>query len=177
MTLKQLRETRGLTQRELAELSGLNLRSLQDYEQGHKNIASAKGETLYRLSLALGCSIEELLNGYILAGNYTRDTERQKARLEKYRMAVNMSKSNIRENRIFSPRYKIYGRWEFIDDFCELIFVYDGNVVEIPFVAEFTEKSLPWLIEAAIMKMECYIENDLFDRRAKELGGEAWDEW
>ena len=52
--LKDIRESKGLTRKELSELSGINFRSLQDYEQGHKNITSAKGETLYRLSVALG---------------------------------------------------------------------------------------------------------------------------
>lgn len=61
MTLKEMRMKVGYSQAELAKLSGINLRSLQDYEQGHKSIASAKGETLYRISLALGYSIEELL--------------------------------------------------------------------------------------------------------------------
>ena len=59
--LKDIRESKGLTRKELSELSGINFRSLQDYEQGHKNITSAKGETLYRLSVALGCSMEELV--------------------------------------------------------------------------------------------------------------------
>lgn len=60
--LKSIRESRGLSRKEVSERSGINFRSLQDYEQGHKNIASAKGETLYRLSLTLGCSMEELMS-------------------------------------------------------------------------------------------------------------------
>lgn len=61
--LKMLREKKGLSRKEVSEQSGVNFRSLQDYEQGHKNIASAKGETLYKLSLILGCTMEEILNG------------------------------------------------------------------------------------------------------------------
>ncbi len=61
MNLKAMREKNGLKQTELAAISGINLRSLQDYEQGHKSIYSAKGETLLRLSRALGYSIEEIL--------------------------------------------------------------------------------------------------------------------
>ena len=36
MGIKKLREERGLSRREPAERSGVNLRSIQDYEQGHK---------------------------------------------------------------------------------------------------------------------------------------------
>lgn len=61
MTLKQFRVKSGLSQNELANISGVNLRSLQDYEQGHKLLSSAKGETLLRLGRTLGVSIEELL--------------------------------------------------------------------------------------------------------------------
>ena len=61
--LKEIRELKGLSRKEVSEISGINFRSLQDYEQGHKNIASAKGETLYRLSLTLGCTMEELIQG------------------------------------------------------------------------------------------------------------------
>lgn len=62
MQLKEMRIKCGYSQAELAELSGINFRSLQDYEQGHKPISSAKGETLYRLSHVLGYSIEDILN-------------------------------------------------------------------------------------------------------------------
>lgn len=54
MNLKQMREKAGLKQAELAQISGVNLRSLQDYEQGHKSLYSAKGETLLRMSITLG---------------------------------------------------------------------------------------------------------------------------
>ena len=57
MSIKQYREKLGYTQRELASQSGINYRSLQDYEQGHKRLASATGETLMRLSMALGLSL------------------------------------------------------------------------------------------------------------------------
>ncbi len=60
-TLKQIRQNMGISQSELAEISGVNLRSLQDYEQGRKTLFSASGEMLYRLSFALNCSINDLL--------------------------------------------------------------------------------------------------------------------
>jgi len=72
MRLKEMREQAGLTQAELARQSGVNLRSLQDYEQGHKALCSAKGETLLRLSLCLDRSIEDiLLEG--VSDSYQRD--------------------------------------------------------------------------------------------------------
>ena len=59
--LKPIRESAGLSQSQLAELSGVNVRLIQDYEQGHKNINHAKAITLYSLSKALKCTIEDLL--------------------------------------------------------------------------------------------------------------------
>ena len=59
--LAELRERGGLSQSALAEKAGVGLRSIQMYEQGNKDINRANGETLYRLSLALGCQMEDLL--------------------------------------------------------------------------------------------------------------------
>ena len=59
--LKQIRESRGVSQSELAELSGVKLRSIQMYEQKVNDIDKAQAKTLYRLSRVLGCNIEDLL--------------------------------------------------------------------------------------------------------------------
>ena len=59
--LKTIRENRGLSQSELAAQSGVNLRSIQMYEQKVNNIDKAQGQTLYKLSRILGCSVEDLL--------------------------------------------------------------------------------------------------------------------
>lgn len=59
--LKQIRENRGLSQSELAAQSGVNLRSIQMYEQKVNDIDKAQGQTLYKLSRVLGCSVEDLL--------------------------------------------------------------------------------------------------------------------
>ena len=59
--LKRLRTAYGLSQAELAERSGVMLRSIQMYEQRRKNINKAGAETLYRISRTLGCTMEELL--------------------------------------------------------------------------------------------------------------------
>lgn len=60
-TLKYLRLKKGFSQNELATVCDVNLRSLQDYEQGHKRIGDAKAETVYKLSQGLGCSMEDLI--------------------------------------------------------------------------------------------------------------------
>lgn len=59
--LKENRERAGLTQKELSERSGVNLRTVQDYEQGRKSINKAQGLSLYRLATTLNVTIEELL--------------------------------------------------------------------------------------------------------------------
>jgi len=59
--LKRVRETAGLSQSELAKISGVSLRSIQMYEQRQNDIDKAQGHTLYKLSVALGCDIEDLL--------------------------------------------------------------------------------------------------------------------
>lgn len=59
--LKKMRENRGLSQTELSELSGVNIRNIQMYEQRGNNIDKAQAQILYKLSRVLGCSIENLL--------------------------------------------------------------------------------------------------------------------
>ena len=59
--LKLIRESRGLSQTELAKLSGVNFRSIQMYEQKVNDIDRAQGQTLYKLSRVLGCNVEDLL--------------------------------------------------------------------------------------------------------------------
>lgn len=59
--LKRIREARGLSQVQLAELSGVNKRSIQLYEQRVNDIDKAQSQTLYKISRILGCNIEDLL--------------------------------------------------------------------------------------------------------------------
>ena len=61
MGLREIRKSRNITQKELAKRSGVNFRSLQDYEQGHKKLSSASGDIIMRLSTVLGCTAEDLL--------------------------------------------------------------------------------------------------------------------
>ncbi len=59
--LKALRQCSGLSQRELAEQSGVPLRTIQQYEQRQKSINKAQAEYLLMLARALCCDMEDLL--------------------------------------------------------------------------------------------------------------------
>lgn len=59
--LKETRKIKGMSQKELSDRSGVNIRLIQDYEQGHKSINNAKAITVYKLSEALGCNVWEIL--------------------------------------------------------------------------------------------------------------------
>ena len=59
--LKKIRSAYGCSQRELAEMSGVSLRSIQMYEQRGKDINKAQVQFLAGISKALGCRIEDLL--------------------------------------------------------------------------------------------------------------------
>lgn len=55
------RQTKRYTQSKLAEESGVNVRMIQHYEQGVKDINRAAALTVYRLAQALDCTVEDLL--------------------------------------------------------------------------------------------------------------------
>jgi len=59
--LQQQRKVCGYSQKELAEKSGVNLRTLQQYELKTKEINKASVQTVMALSNVLGCRVEELL--------------------------------------------------------------------------------------------------------------------
>ena len=59
--LKRIRESRGISQSELSEMSGVKLRSIQMYEQKVNDIDKAQAQTLYKISRVLGCNIEDIL--------------------------------------------------------------------------------------------------------------------
>lgn len=59
--LKLLRKNAGISQRELAELSSVPLRTIQQYEQRQKNINKAQTEYLILLSQVLCCNIQDLM--------------------------------------------------------------------------------------------------------------------
>lgn len=60
--LKEQREKAGLSQGKLADKTGLSVRTLQDYEQGRKNLNGAKVVTLLTLCEALDCKLSALIS-------------------------------------------------------------------------------------------------------------------
>lgn len=61
VNLKMRRQSLNLSQKELSEITGIPLRTLQQYEQKRKNINKAQVEYIIALSKALYCKPEELL--------------------------------------------------------------------------------------------------------------------
>ena len=59
--LARYRKSRGLSQSQLANASGLSLRSIQLYEQRQNDINNAQYNRLQALAKTLGCKIEDLL--------------------------------------------------------------------------------------------------------------------
>ena len=59
--LQELRKKVGISQRELAFISGVNLRTLQEYENRSKDINKASSQTLYYLSKALNVKMEDII--------------------------------------------------------------------------------------------------------------------
>ena len=59
--LKLLRQKAGLSQRELADLSNIPVRTIQQYEQRQKNINKAQAEYLVMLAKVLYCEVGDLL--------------------------------------------------------------------------------------------------------------------
>lgn len=61
MQLKELRIKKGLTQKELAQRTGLSVRLIQKYEQNVQDLNKVYAITIYKLAKALECSYEDLL--------------------------------------------------------------------------------------------------------------------
>ena len=59
--LKFLRQKAGLSQHNLADLSGVPVRTIQQYEQRQKNINKAQAEYLVMLSKVLCCTVDDLI--------------------------------------------------------------------------------------------------------------------
>lgn len=59
--LQQIRKARDLTQLELSIYSRVKLRTIQELEQGRKDINKAEAINVYRLAEALKVDISELL--------------------------------------------------------------------------------------------------------------------
>lgn len=62
--LKELRQAKGLSQAKLAEMSGINLRTLQHYEQGTKNFDHARIDTIAKICIILDCKFEDVIENH-----------------------------------------------------------------------------------------------------------------
>lgn len=98
--LKMRRKKRGLSQKELAELSGISLRSIRAYEQGTRDIAGASVRQMGALCTALDCSAEELLLYPARRSNPYHGLSDEQL-LKRYRRMV------LREETSFSDREKL----------------------------------------------------------------------
>ena len=61
MTLKELRLDKGLSQSQLAQAAEISIRTLQQYEQGARDINGCRLKTLLKLSNVLECNIIDIL--------------------------------------------------------------------------------------------------------------------
>lgn len=59
--LKEMRNKAGLSQSQLANLSGINVGTLRHYEQGSKNFDHARIDTILKICLILDCKISDVI--------------------------------------------------------------------------------------------------------------------
>lgn len=59
--IKEIRETKGISHKELAEKSGLHYNKLKDYENNYIKIENVTVGNLNRIAKALECTIDELI--------------------------------------------------------------------------------------------------------------------
>ena len=60
--LRAARQNAGFSQAELARRSGVNIRTIQYYEQGVRELNNAEAIRIFRMAQALGCRMEDLLD-------------------------------------------------------------------------------------------------------------------
>lgn len=61
-SLKRQRISAGLTQKQLAEKSGVKIRMIRAYEQNYQDISKAEVGSIIRLAKTLSCTVEDLLS-------------------------------------------------------------------------------------------------------------------
>lgn len=61
--LQKIRKMNGLTQKQLADLSGVSIRSIQHYERGEFNFENVGVHVMVSFALALRCRLSDLLDG------------------------------------------------------------------------------------------------------------------
>lgn len=60
--LKEKRQGAGLSQSQFAEKTGINVRTIQHYEQGSKIFDHARIDTILKCCVALNCKLEDILD-------------------------------------------------------------------------------------------------------------------
>lgn len=60
-SLKRMRVSKGFTQQDLSDLSGINIKSIAVYEQNPEKMNKASLESAANLADCLGCMIEDLV--------------------------------------------------------------------------------------------------------------------
>ena len=60
--LKRIRIANGFTQEQLAEIAGVNIKSLASYEQADEKLSKASVATVIKLADSLGCTVEDLID-------------------------------------------------------------------------------------------------------------------
>ena len=56
-----MRQAADLSQSQLAEKAGINVRTLQHYEQGSKLFDHARIDTILKICLALNCKLDDII--------------------------------------------------------------------------------------------------------------------
>lgn len=166
MQLRELRTKENLSQQELSKLSGISLRTLQEYEQGRRMLMNAKSSVVYKLSVILGCSMEDLI----------MDSD-PKETCYRYSMSGTITVSEINKLSIYSEEYDTKGRFVLRGNSCWIVMVYKGELYEMGFSVYFDKNSLPWIIDAARMRMETEIENLEFQAWDSGVMGECANGW
>lgn len=65
--LKRIRIANGITQQELSELSGINIKSIAAYEQNPSKINKASVETIFSIADCLNCDIKDIVESELFA--------------------------------------------------------------------------------------------------------------
>lgn len=60
--LKEMRNLANISRTELAEQTGLNIRTIEAYEQRRRDINSADMKTLLKICKVLGCKLDDIVD-------------------------------------------------------------------------------------------------------------------
>ena len=67
--LKELRKNQGLTRKELSKRTGINIRTLESYEQNLRDLRLAKSENINKICNILHCKFIDLFEIECLRGD------------------------------------------------------------------------------------------------------------